>query len=33
MRACSKRGGKIPIVLRDRELTTPEDKAYRFEMC
>lgn len=33
MRACSKRGGKIPIVLRDRNLVTPEDKEYRFEMC
>jgi hypothetical protein len=32
-RACSKRGGKIPIVLRDRNLTMPENKAYRFEMC
>lgn len=32
-RACSKRGGKMPIVLRDRDLTAPDDEAYRFERC
>ena len=32
-RACAKRGGKIAIVLRDRELSTPESAGYIFKMC
>ena len=32
-RACAKRGGKIAIVLRDRELSTPESAGYVFKMC
>lgn len=32
-RACAKRKGQIPIVLRDRLLTTPGDKDYKFDMC
>ncbi len=32
-RACAKRGGKIAIVLRDRELATPESAGYVFKRC
>jgi hypothetical protein len=32
-RACSARGGRHPIVLRDRKLSTPGSPDYRFSLC
>jgi hypothetical protein len=32
-RACAARGGKHPIVQRDRNLSTPDSPDYRFSMC
>jgi hypothetical protein len=32
-RACRARGGRHPIVLRDRNLSTPDSPDYQFRMC